>query len=87
MSLLESTLLSVAPAAADIGTNSGSYAAVDGGVAQVGWLMVALPLLGAAVLLLGGRATDRWGPLLATVLSCTRLCRISCSGCFAESFR
>ena len=69
MSLLESTLLSVAPAAADIGTNSGSYAAVDGGVAQVGWLMVALPLLGAAVLLLGGRATDRWGPLLATVLS------------------
>ncbi|MGC5585315.1 NADH-quinone oxidoreductase subunit L [Ornithinimicrobium sp. W1665] len=31
--------------------------------------MVALPLLGAALLLLGGRATDRWGPLLATVLS------------------
>ncbi|MDQ3358658.1 MAG: NADH-quinone oxidoreductase subunit L, partial [Actinomycetota bacterium] len=33
------------------------------------WLLIALPLLGAAVLLLGGRATDRWGPLLATALS------------------
>ncbi|MFK5635049.1 NADH-quinone oxidoreductase subunit L [Ornithinimicrobium sp. LYQ103] len=31
--------------------------------------MIALPLLGAALLLLGGRRTDGWGPLLATVLS------------------
>ena len=30
------------------------------------WLLVALPLAGAAVLLLGGRRTDRWGHLLAT---------------------
>jgi NADH-quinone oxidoreductase subunit L len=29
------------------------------------WLLVALPLAGAAVLLLGGRRTDRWGHLLA----------------------
>jgi len=29
------------------------------------WLTIALPLAGAAVLLLGGRATDAWGHLLA----------------------
>ncbi|MGB8405568.1 MAG: NADH-quinone oxidoreductase subunit L [Mycobacterium sp.] len=28
------------------------------------WLLIALPLAGAAVLLLGGKATDRWGHLL-----------------------
>jgi NADH-quinone oxidoreductase subunit L len=39
------------------------------GVSGMAWLLIALPLLGAAVLLLGGRATDRWGPLLATALS------------------
>jgi NADH-quinone oxidoreductase subunit L len=39
------------------------------GFAAIGWLMIALPLAGAAILLLGGRATDRWGPLLATALS------------------
>ncbi|WP_127479146.1 NADH-quinone oxidoreductase subunit L [Nocardioides pantholopis] len=43
----------VAPATAD-------------GVQSLLWLVVALPLLGAAVLLLGGRATDRWGHLLGT---------------------
>ena len=32
------------------------------------WLVVALPLLAAAVLLLGGRRTDRWGHLLGTAL-------------------
>jgi NADH-quinone oxidoreductase subunit L len=34
------------------------------------WLLIALPLLGAAILLLGGKATDAWGHLLgcATVL-------------------
>ncbi|MGZ4508363.1 MAG: NADH-quinone oxidoreductase subunit L [Blastococcus sp.] len=30
------------------------------------WLVIALPLAGAAVLLVGGRRTDRWGHLLAT---------------------
>ncbi|GAA1509815.1 NADH-quinone oxidoreductase subunit L [Nocardioides humi] len=30
------------------------------------WLIIALPLLGAAVLLLGGRHTDKWGHLLGT---------------------
>ena len=28
------------------------------------WLLIALPLLGAAVLLLGGKATNAWGHLL-----------------------
>ena len=35
------------------------------------WLIIALPLLGAAVLLLGGRYTDRWGHLLGTATSAT----------------
>jgi len=30
------------------------------------WLLIALPLAGAAVLLVGGRRTDRWGHLLGT---------------------
>lgn len=36
---------------------------------DLAWLLVALPLLGAALLLLGGRLTDSFGPLLATALS------------------
>ncbi len=38
------------------------------GVFSLLWLVIALPLAGAAVLLLGGRATDRWGHLLGTAL-------------------
>lgn len=37
--------------------------------AQLMWLVFALPLFGAAVLLLGGRRTDSWGHLLATTLA------------------
>ncbi|MDQ3030245.1 MAG: NADH-quinone oxidoreductase subunit L, partial [Actinomycetota bacterium] len=48
---------------------SAARASEAGGLAAYGWLMIALPLLGAVVLLLGGRATNRWGPLLATALS------------------
>jgi NADH-quinone oxidoreductase subunit L len=44
-------------------------AAAEGGVQTGSWLLVALPLLGAAVLLLGGRRTDRWGHWLAVGLS------------------
>ncbi|MGY5883995.1 NADH-quinone oxidoreductase subunit L [Modestobacter lacusdianchii] len=36
------------------------------GLLSVAWLVIALPLAGAALLLLGGRRTDRWGHLLAT---------------------
>lgn len=35
---------------------------------MIGYL-IGLPLFGAALLLLGGRRTDKWGHLLATLLS------------------
>ncbi|WP_250212649.1 NADH-quinone oxidoreductase subunit L [Acrocarpospora catenulata] len=40
-----------------------------GGVIGAGWLLIALPLLGAAVLLLGGRRTDKWGHFLGVALA------------------
>ncbi|WP_028646585.1 NADH-quinone oxidoreductase subunit L [Nocardiopsis sp. CNT312] len=42
--------------------------AADGAVLSNAWLLIALPLAGAALLLLGGRRTDSWGPWLATAL-------------------
>lgn len=51
-------------------TEGSGLTAVDAsGAAGFAWLLIALPLLGAAVLLLGGRRTDRFGPLLATGMS------------------
>ena len=41
-------------------------AADAGGVFPLLWLVIALPLLGAVVLLVGGRRTDAWGHLLGT---------------------
>src|SRR4051812_13375570 len=38
------------------------------GVFSLLWLVIALPLAGAAILLIGGRYTDRWGHLLGTIL-------------------
>ena len=38
------------------------------GVYELTWLVIALPLAGAAILLLGGRFTDKWGHLLGTAL-------------------
>ena len=38
------------------------------GVFSLLWLIIALPLLGAVVLLLGGRYTDKWGHYLGTAL-------------------
>jgi NADH-quinone oxidoreductase subunit L len=38
------------------------------GILSLTWLVIALPLAGAAILLLGGRRTDRWGHLLGTAL-------------------
>jgi NADH-quinone oxidoreductase subunit L len=47
-----------------------THAAADAsGVFGLTWLLLALPLFGAAVLLLGGRRTDRWGHWLATAMS------------------
>ena len=41
------------------------------GVSSLAWLLIALPALGALVLFVGGRRTDRWGHLLGvgTVLT------------------
>jgi NADH-quinone oxidoreductase subunit L len=43
---------------------------VEGGAASAAWVLVALPALGALVLFVGGKRTDRWGHLLgvATVV-------------------
>jgi NADH-quinone oxidoreductase subunit L len=49
--------------------SAASAATASGSVETSAWLLVALPLLGAAVLLLGGRRTDRWGHWLAVALS------------------
>jgi NADH-quinone oxidoreductase subunit L len=45
------------------------YQAAAGTLQSGAWLLVALPLAGAAVLLLGGRRTDRWGHWLGVALS------------------
>ncbi|CAB4858130.1 unannotated protein [freshwater metagenome] len=37
------------------------------GVFSLIWLLIALPLFGAAVLLLGGRHTNKWGPYLGVL--------------------
>ena len=41
------------------------------GVHQLLWLFLVLPLAGAAILLLSGRRSDKWGHLLATAVSAT----------------
>jgi NADH-quinone oxidoreductase subunit L len=45
-----------------------SQAATASGVFSLTWLLIALPLLGAVVLLLGGRRTNGWGHLLGAAL-------------------
>jgi NADH-quinone oxidoreductase subunit L len=44
------------------------YIPASGVVERGSWLMVALPLAGAAILLLGGRRTDRWGHWVGVLL-------------------
>src|SRR6478752_1752522 len=39
------------------------------GVSSFAWLLIALPLAGAVILLLGGRRTNRWGHFLGTAMS------------------
>ncbi|HEU5144584.1 MAG TPA: NADH-quinone oxidoreductase subunit L, partial [Dermatophilaceae bacterium] len=53
---------------ADLAARSGEVHAATG-FAAYAWLLIALPALGAALLLIGGRKTDSFGPLLATLLS------------------
>ena len=45
-----------------------AQAATASGVFSLTWLLIALPLVGAVLLLLGGRRIDRIGPLLGTAL-------------------
>ena len=56
---VEQAVAAADPAAAAPATGAAAYA----------WLLVALPLAGCAILLLGGRRADRWGPGLAVGLS------------------
>jgi NADH-quinone oxidoreductase subunit L len=65
---LPSLLSSAGTYAAGLATHEGEAHAATG-FASYAWLLVALPLVGTAVLLLGGRGTDKWGHLLATLLS------------------
>ncbi|NQU36895.1 MAG: NADH-quinone oxidoreductase subunit L, partial [Actinobacteria bacterium] len=38
------------------------------GIFSFMWLLLALPLLGAAVLLLLGKRADKWGPIFAVLM-------------------
>src|SRR3954447_11929050 len=51
-------------AAAPLAAETGHYVAADGSLSAL-WVLIALPMLGSAILLLGGRRTEKWGPLLA----------------------
>lgn len=62
--LLTGALQPVSLAAADVAHQQAAT-----GVTSLMWLVIGLPLLGAALLLVGGRKTDSFGPLLATLLS------------------
>ncbi|GAB3593432.1 NADH-quinone oxidoreductase subunit L [Angustibacter peucedani] len=51
------------------GSGEAFHAAAASGVFSLTWLLVGLPLLGAVVLLVGGRRTDRVGHLVGTLAS------------------
>nr|WP_245597230.1 NADH-quinone oxidoreductase subunit L [Jiangella gansuensis] len=55
--------------AAEAGHGGGQTAVEASGVFSLTWLLIAFPLVGAAVLLLGGRRTDRAGHLIGTAAS------------------
>jgi len=56
--------------AAHLGQMAGAQAVQPAsGVTTLAWLLVAIPLLGSATLLFGGRRTNQFGPALATGLS------------------
>ncbi len=52
-----------------VAVDSPQTAAPAEGMAALAWLLIALPSLGAAVLLLGGRRTNSWGPGFAVGMS------------------
>src|SRR5688572_27463427 len=57
-------MVNAAPLAAEVG----SYVAADGALSVL-WLLIALPMAGSAILLLGGRRTNSWGPYLACAMT------------------
>ncbi|NYJ75829.1 NADH-quinone oxidoreductase subunit L [Allobranchiibius huperziae] len=50
-------------------SDPGAVTTAATGINQYAWLVIALPLLGAALLMVGGKALDKVGPLLAVCLS------------------
>ncbi len=48
------------------------------GAQNAAWLLLALPLLGAAILLLGGKRTNSWGHLLGVAMPVARLRATAC---------
>lgn len=59
----------MSPAAAVRWSEGGGQVIVEAtGAFELTWLLIALPLFGAVVLLLGGRRTNAFGPVLATML-------------------
>jgi NADH-quinone oxidoreductase subunit L len=51
------------------GEAAGAAHAASGAIESSAWLLVALPMLGAFVLMVGGRRTDAWGHWLGVLLS------------------
>ncbi|HEY9408270.1 MAG TPA: NADH-quinone oxidoreductase subunit L [Jiangellaceae bacterium] len=62
--------LGLAALPAEAGHGVEQAVASASGVFSLSWLLIAFPLLGAAILLLGGRRTDKVGHLVGTVASC-----------------
>lgn len=62
-------MLPLISAAALVGASEPVAASAASGASAWMWLVIALPLFGAGLLLAGGRATDSFGPILATALS------------------
>ncbi len=70
---ITSTLASVAASGhidASSAAPSVNLPAVATGAFSFMWLLIALPLLGAAILLIFGKRTDKWGPYFAVAMSC-----------------
>src|SRR4051794_9247487 len=58
-------MLIAAPLAAEPATQ---YVPAEGTLSLL-WLLIALPVVGATILLLGGRRTNSWGPYLACAMT------------------
>ncbi len=67
---MTSTTALLGPVAAHVGAAAAQTQDVQkaSGAFTLTWLLVALPLLSAAILLLGGRRTDRFGHVLGTLV-------------------